>query len=141
MEPHRRRRAGEAHGDPRRAHAARYRELLAGGPVALPVEAPDRRHVYHVFTIRHPERDRLAAELAAHGVATGIHYPVPVHLQPAYADLGYRRGDFPVAERAAAEVLSLPMYPELRPDQVEAIAELVTSLASGQPALGGVGPT
>jgi dTDP-4-amino-4,6-dideoxygalactose transaminase len=113
----------------RRAHAARYRELLAGAAVELPVEAAGRRHVYHVFAIRHPERDRLARDLAAEGVATGVHYPIPVHLQPAYADLGYAEGDFPVAERAAREVLSLPMYPELRPDQVEAIAELVTALA------------
>jgi dTDP-4-amino-4,6-dideoxygalactose transaminase len=113
----------------RRAHAARYRELLAGAAVGLPEETPGRRHVYHVFAIRHPERDRLAGELAEQGVATGIHYPVPVHLQPAYSDLGYGPGDFPVAERAASEVLSLPMYPELRPDQVEAVAELVTDLA------------
>jgi dTDP-4-amino-4,6-dideoxygalactose transaminase len=111
----------------RRAHAARYRQLLAGGPVELPVEAPGVRHVYHVFAVRHPERDRLAAELASHGVSTGIHYPIPVHLQPAYADLGYGPGDFPASERAAREVLSLPMYPELRPDQVEAVAELVNS--------------
>jgi dTDP-4-amino-4,6-dideoxygalactose transaminase len=113
----------------RRAHAARYRELLAGGPVDLLDEAPDTRHAYHVFVVRHPERDRLASALASHGVATGIHYPLPVHLQPGYADLGYGTGDFPVAERAASEVLSLPMYPELRPDQVEAVAELVNTLA------------
>jgi dTDP-4-amino-4,6-dideoxygalactose transaminase len=119
----------EAWTEARRAHAARYRELLAGCPVRLPVEAPEGRHVYHVFAVRHPERDRLARALAEHGVATGIHYPVPVHLQPGYADLGYGPGDFPVSELAAREVLSLPMYPELRPDQVEAVAELVSSLA------------
>jgi dTDP-4-amino-4,6-dideoxygalactose transaminase len=113
----------------RRAHAARYRELLAGAAVRLPREASGRRHVYHVFAVRHPQRDRLATELAEHGVATGIHYPVPVHMQPAYSDLGYEPGDFPIAERAAREVLSLPMYPELRPDQVEAVAELITALA------------
>jgi dTDP-4-amino-4,6-dideoxygalactose transaminase len=113
----------------RRAHAARYRKLLAGAAVELPADPPGQRHVYHVFAIRHPERDRLAGELAAQGVATGIHYPIPVHLQPAYADLGYGPGDFPVAERAAHEVLSLPMYPELRPDQVEAISELVRAAA------------
>jgi dTDP-4-amino-4,6-dideoxygalactose transaminase len=122
----------------RRAHAARYRELLAGAGVDLPEEAPGRRHVYHVFAIRHPERDRLAGELAARGVATGIHYPVPVHLQPGYADLGYGPGDFPVAERAAREVLSLPMYPELRPDQVEAVAELVAEAARPATPVAGV---
>src|SRR5215472_1777340 len=131
----------EAWTEARRAHAARYRELLAGGPVELPVEAPDRRHVYHVFAVRHPERDRLAGVLAGRGVATGIHYPLPVHLQDGYADLGYRAGDFPVSERAAAEVLSLPMYPELRPDQVEAVAELVLSVARDRPAATSVGPT
>jgi dTDP-4-amino-4,6-dideoxygalactose transaminase len=121
----------------RRAHAARYREMLAGTGVGLPEQAPGRRHVYHVFAIRHPERDRLAAELASRGVATGIHYPIPVHLQPAYSDLGYGPGDFPVAERAAREVLSLPMYPELRPDQVEAVAEHVSE--ASRPAAAPVG--
>ena len=119
----------EAWTEARRAHAAHYRRLLAGAAVHLPLEAPGRRHVYHVFAARHPERDRLAAALAEAGVATGVHYPVPVHLQPGYADQGYGPGDFPVAERAAGEVLSLPMYPELRPAQVEAVATLVGTLA------------
>jgi dTDP-4-amino-4,6-dideoxygalactose transaminase len=119
----------EAWTEARRAHAAHYRQLLAGGAAELlTIAAPGVRHVYHVFAIRHPERDRLADALASHGVATGVHYPVPVHLQPGYADLGYGPGDFPVAERAAREVLSLPIYPELRPDQVEAVAELVNTL-------------
>jgi dTDP-4-amino-4,6-dideoxygalactose transaminase len=113
----------------RRSHAALYRELLKEADASLPVEAPGRRHVYHIFAIRHTRRDRLAAVLAQAGVGTGIHYPVPVHLQTGYADLGYGPGDFPVAERAAREVLSLPMYPELRPDQVTAVSELVTTLA------------
>jgi dTDP-4-amino-4,6-dideoxygalactose transaminase len=115
----------------RRRHAARYRELLTGAPVGLPAEAPDRRHVYHVFAVRHPERDRLAAALGQAGIATGIHYPVPVHLQPGYAALGYRRGDFPVAECAAREVLSLPMYPELRASQLEAVVDGVRAFACG----------
>jgi dTDP-4-amino-4,6-dideoxygalactose transaminase len=119
----------------RRRHADRYRELLAGIPVATPVEAPGRRHVYHVFAIRHPERDAIAAHLAAGGIATGIHYPTPVHLQPAYARLGHRPGDFPVAERAAREVLSLPMYPELEDEQLSAVAAAVTTaLRAGVPA-------
>jgi dTDP-4-amino-4,6-dideoxygalactose transaminase len=75
--------------------------------------------------VRHPERDRLQAALLAQGVQTGIHYPIPVHLQPAYADLGYRAGDFPVSERAARETLSLPMFAELTPAQCEQVAEAV----------------
>jgi dTDP-4-amino-4,6-dideoxygalactose transaminase len=116
--------------DARRTHAARYRELLADAAVEQPREAAERRHVYHVFAIRHGQRDALAAELADCGVGTGIHYPVPVHLQPGYADLGYGPGDFPVSERAANEILSLPMYPELRPDQLEAVASAVERAAS-----------
>src|SRR5438105_8446943 len=81
-----------------RSHAALYRRLLAGGRPHLPVEAPGRRHVFHVFAIRHPDRDGLARALEAAGIGTGIHYPIPVHLQPAYRELGYGTGDFPVAE-------------------------------------------
>lgn len=109
----------------RRAHAERYRQLLACGSVRTPTEAADRRHVYHVFAIRHPNRDALASELAEHGIATGIHYPMPVHLQPAYADLGYGEGDFVTAENAAREVLSLPIYPEILENQLEAVATAV----------------
>lgn len=109
----------------RRACAARYRELLAGCGVDLPREATERRHVYHIYAIRHPQRDALQAYLHEHGVATGIHYPIPVHLQHGYADLGYRAGDFPHAEQAAREVLSLPMYPELQPAQQEYIAAVI----------------
>jgi dTDP-4-amino-4,6-dideoxygalactose transaminase len=116
----------EAWTEARRSHAALYQRLLAGGPVALPIEAPGRRHVYHVFAVQHPSRDALAGALERGGVATGIHYPVPVHLQPAYEDLGYGPGDFPVAERATREVLSLPMFPELTAAQVEEVSDLVS---------------
>ena len=109
----------------RRTLARRYRDLLAGTDVRLPAHAAGRTHVYHVFSIRHPERDSLAAALARQGVGTGIHYPLPVHLQPGYAGLGYGAGDFPIAEQAAAEVLSLPLYPELRVDQLETVAQAV----------------
>ncbi len=106
----------------RRAHAATYRELLDGLPIQLPTELSDRKHVWHLYVVLHPERDRLQAELDAVGISTGLHYPIPVHLQAAYSHLGHRVGDFPVAERVANECLSLPMYPELDRDQMEAVA-------------------
>src|SRR5262249_56513956 len=95
------------------------------GGVTRPTERPGARHVYHLYVVRHPERDRLRAALAAAGVGTLIHYPVPVHRQPAYADLGYGPGSLPVTERLAGEVLSLPLYVGLRPDEVRAVAAAV----------------
>jgi dTDP-4-amino-4,6-dideoxygalactose transaminase len=80
--------------------------------------------VYHVYVVRLADRDAWRARLTEAGVQTGVHYPIPVHLQPAYRDLGYGAGDFPVAERAATEVLSLPIYPELTPGQIGTIAGL-----------------
>jgi dTDP-4-amino-4,6-dideoxygalactose transaminase len=80
---------------------------------------PHVRHVYHLFVIRVKNRDKVAAILKDQGVATGIHYPIPLHLSGAYTPLGYRKGDFPVAEAAAAEVLSLPMYAELTNDMID----------------------
>ena len=113
-----------------RRHLARaYTTLLAESGVSLPVEAPDVRHVYHLFAVRSKARDRVRSELHAAGIQAGIHYPIPVHLQPAYANLGYRRGDFPVAERAADEVLSLPLYPELSSGAVERVARAVARSA------------
>jgi dTDP-4-amino-4,6-dideoxygalactose transaminase len=109
----------------RRAHAHGYASLLAGAEVTTPSEPPWARHVYHVYAIRTSSRDALQRTLLANGVQTGIHYPIPVHLQPAYADLGYRAGQFPHAERAAAEVLSLPMYPELSPTQRETVSAVL----------------
>ncbi len=97
----------------RRTHARRYDELLADTPVTVPVEMPSNRHVYHVYAIRTPHRDALHEALSAKKIQTGIHYPIPIHMQPAHADLGYTRGDFPVSEQAAIEVLSLPLFPEM----------------------------
>lgn len=97
----------------RRAHAARYDDLLAHGPVRRPEAIPDRHHVYHLYVVRTRRRADLQEALRARGIGTGIHYPIPVHLQKAHADLGYGAGDFSCAEEAAAEVLSLPLYPEL----------------------------
>jgi dTDP-4-amino-4,6-dideoxygalactose transaminase len=114
----------------RRAHANRYDQLLASSPVSLPQAMPYARHVYHVYAIRSRERDALQAALQTRGIQTGIHYPIPVHLQKAYADLGYRKGDFPHSERAAAEVLSLPMYPELSTEAIEQVASAIRSFAA-----------
>ena len=111
--------------DARRRVADRYNELLAGTGIALPKEMPYARHVYHLYTVRLKEREALQAALRNDGIATGLHYPIPVHLQPAYADLGYRAGAFPVAERAAAQVLSLPVFPEMTDGQIEQVVASV----------------
>ena len=110
----------------RRQHADRYRELLGGlGRVVLPREAPYAKHVYHLFVMRVPDREALGNALKADGIATGVQYPVPLHLTPAYAYLGYREGDFPVCEKAAGEILALPMYPELTDEQIVYITDKV----------------
>lgn len=114
----------------RRAHAVRYSELLADCGVRLPQAMPYARHVYHVYTIRASDRDALRADLQQREIHTGVHYPLPVHLQPAYKDLGYRRGAFPVAEQAAAEVLALPIYPEMTGAQLEEVAAALRSAVS-----------
>lgn len=110
----------------RRAVAARYREWLADVPdVRVPAELPGRRHVYHLFVVRAQRRDDLAAFLKTRGVETGLHYPKPLHLQPAYTHLGIKPGAFPVAERCAPEILSLPMYPELPQDAQQYVVESI----------------
>lgn len=111
--------------DARRQHARAYNERLGQSGLRLPVEASYSRHVYHIYAVRVADRAALQATLQANGIATGIHYPIPVHLQPAYADLGYRPGAFPESERAAREVLSLPMFPELSATQVEMVAAAI----------------
>jgi dTDP-4-amino-4,6-dideoxygalactose transaminase len=116
----------------RRSNAAEYTRLLQQvGGVMPPLEPDGFEHVYHQYTIRCERRDTLQQHLAARKIGSTVYYPHPLHLQPLYASLGHRPGDFPHAERAAQEVLSLPMFPELRKDQiarmVEAIAEFVKS--------------
>jgi dTDP-4-amino-4,6-dideoxygalactose transaminase len=106
----------------RRALAARYDALLRDNGVTLPRALPHVRHVYHAYTIRTPERDRLAEQLARAGIQSGVHYPKPIHLQPAYRDARFPEGSLPVAESAAREVLSLPIYPEMTPEQVDTVA-------------------
>ncbi|MBI2562132.1 MAG: DegT/DnrJ/EryC1/StrS family aminotransferase, partial [candidate division NC10 bacterium] len=107
----------------RRAIAARYRQGLAGLGVKLPEEVPGCTHVYHQFAVRVADRDGVQRRMADLGVRSTVYYPVPLHLQPMYRDLGYRAGDFPEAERAAREVLCLPIYPELADAQVDEVVE------------------
>jgi len=104
----------------RRRNAKRYDELLRNVPgVNVPVEAPYAKHVYHIYAIRVPGRDRLIASLAEKDIHCGIHYPIPVHLLDAYKSLNLGRGSFPVAEKSAAEFVSLPMFAELNGEQIE----------------------
>jgi dTDP-4-amino-4,6-dideoxygalactose transaminase len=114
----------------RRQHARAYSSLLRRAAVRLPSDPPDARHVYHIYAVRTHERDRVRSELHAAGIQAGIHYPIPVHLQPAYANLGYRRGDFPVSEHAADEVLSLPLYPELTAGAIDRVARVLSASAA-----------
>jgi len=109
----------------RRAIAERYRAGLGDCDVGLPHEPPGAVHCYHQFAIRVPDRDGVQRRMADRGVATAVYYPLPLHLQPMYRELGYREGDFPEAERAAREVLCLPMYPELTDAQVDEVVEAV----------------
>lgn len=121
----------------RRAHARRYSELLAHLPnLVLPVEAGYARHIFHIYAVRVARRDEILAELARRGVHCGIHYPVPVHLQEAYRQLGHPRGAFPVAERCADEFLSLPMFPELSEEQIEYVAANLAEVLGHVPAPG-----
>lgn len=111
--------------DARRRLAAMYRELLADAGVGLVEEMSYGKPVYHVFPILSDLRDALSEHLKTTGIGTGIHYPVPVHLQPAFANLGYKAGDLPITERAARQTLSLPMYPELSMEDVSIVTEFV----------------
>jgi dTDP-4-amino-4,6-dideoxygalactose transaminase len=106
----------------RRAIAHRYHELLKDTPLRLPIEAAWAESVYHLYVVRHAARDRLKAHLEQSGVGTALHYPHPLHLQKCFAQFGHQPGDFPVAERAARECLSLPIYPELTDEQVDFVA-------------------
>ena len=114
----------------RRAAAARYDAAFAGSGIDAPQASAYARHVYHIYAIRTGERPKWQDALEEQGIQTAIHYPFPVHLLPAYADLGYRAGQFPHSERAANEVLSLPMFPELTVDQTNTVARAVLDLGS-----------
>jgi dTDP-4-amino-4,6-dideoxygalactose transaminase len=106
----------------RQRHAAAYNSLLAGGPYVLPHVAAHRTHIFHLYVIETDNRRHAQEFLSAHGIATGIHYPIPIHMQEACKDFGYSRGDFPATEAAANRILSLPMYPELTEEQLDYVA-------------------
>jgi dTDP-4-amino-4,6-dideoxygalactose transaminase len=114
----------------RRAIAGKYVELLANCGVELPIEMPWARNVYHVYTLKSNDRDGLRAALEAEGIQTAVHYATPAHLQPAYADLGYKKGSFPQSESVANRVLSLPIYPEISEQAVTEVARAVKKAAS-----------
>jgi dTDP-4-amino-4,6-dideoxygalactose transaminase len=119
----------------RRRHAARYRALLADVPgIQLPSAGDPESHVWHLYVVllRGIDRGQLMGQLADRGIATAIHYPTPVPYQPAYAHLGYRRGDFPVAEDVTSHCLSLPMYPELTDQQIDCVAAAVRQSAAAR---------
>jgi len=116
----------EAWTEQRRQVAAWYAAAFDQESVRLPKARPGCRHVYHVYVVRTDDRDKLRDVLGRQGIQTGTHYPIPVHLQPAHADLGYHAGDFPVAEQAAHEVLSLPIFPEMTREQVQTVAAAVS---------------
>jgi dTDP-4-amino-4,6-dideoxygalactose transaminase len=118
----------------RRANAARYRALFADAgldEVTLPVEAPNRTHIYNQFVVRVPERDRLKQHLDKAGIGTEVYYPVPFHLQQCFANLGYSQGAFPVAEAAAQSSLALPIYPELTAPQQAAVVGAIRTFYRG----------
>jgi dTDP-4-amino-4,6-dideoxygalactose transaminase len=121
----------------RQANAARYRRLfdeaglIQSGDVQLPVEAPQRRHIFNQFVLRVRRRDELLQFLKENDVGSEIYYPVPLHLQQCFSYCGYREGDFPVSEAAAKETLALPIYPELSDEQAEWVVELTRRFYAG----------
>jgi dTDP-4-amino-4,6-dideoxygalactose transaminase len=116
----------------RRVLAARYNELFAGSKVITPQEMSYAQHVYHLYVVVVEDRDALKNTLAEQGIETGLHYPIPLHLQKAYANLGYKKGDFPVSEQVASHLLSLPMYAELPIEHVENVAMTVLEVLECQ---------
>lgn len=120
----------------RREAAGRYSQLLAELPaVKIPFEPPTTKAVYHLYVVQVEERDAVINHLSQNGIGTGIHYPVPLHLQKAYAHLGFQSGDFPVTENAAARILSLPMYPSVSGEQQARVAGAIAECAATAPLL------
>jgi dTDP-4-amino-4,6-dideoxygalactose transaminase len=119
----------DAWNEARRGHVALYNRLLAGCDVTIPYEAAGVRHIYHLYVIRVRNRDTLVSHLRRKGVGAGVHYPIPLHRQPAYMKRGYSDVSLPHTEKAAREVLSLPMYPELTHEQITYVAQAVRELA------------
>ncbi|MDO8638385.1 MAG: DegT/DnrJ/EryC1/StrS family aminotransferase [Candidatus Daviesbacteria bacterium] len=106
-------------------NARLYNRCLEGLPVITPKIFPNYQHIFHLYVIRVKNRDKLAKYLSSKGVSTVMHYPLPIHLQPAYKDLGYKQGDFPITEKLADEILSLPMYPELKENEIKYICQQI----------------
>ena len=115
----------EAWTEARRAHAAEYGRLLHDSGIGVPQAMPYARHVWHVYAVRTQDRPGLQDALQRQEIQFGVHYPIPIHLQPAWAELHYSAGDFPHAEKAANEVLSLPIYPELTPENIQSVVGAV----------------
>ena len=120
--------------DARRRLAARYQRRLEELPVATPIQLDGNTHVHHLYVVRVPQRDELLSYLGAMGIGCGVHYPIPIHLQEAFSDLRQGKGSFPVTERLASEILSLPMYPEMAESSVDIVADGIAAFFSSQPA-------
>ncbi|HWQ16154.1 MAG TPA: DegT/DnrJ/EryC1/StrS family aminotransferase [Roseiflexaceae bacterium] len=126
----------------RRQVAQWYYELLGGDErIVLPVEPKGRTHVYHLFVVRLPDRERARQDLSERGIGVGLHYPIPLHLQEAYHGMGWGAGDFPESERAAATILSLPMFPHITEAQVEWVCDALIESLDGMPRVRAVGAT
>ena len=115
----------------RRHHATAYAERLQGLPLQLPREMPGNRHIYHLYVVLVDNRDPFMDHLASRGVSCGIHYPIPIHLQPAYRDLGYQPGSMPVTESLAPRLVSLPMFPEMTLDQIDYTCDVIRGFFEG----------
>jgi dTDP-4-amino-4,6-dideoxygalactose transaminase len=116
----------------RRAVAREYERLLASSDLILPRVLPDVRHVYHLYAVRTPERDRMQSEMNAAGIQTAVHYPSPIHMLPAYIDPRYKPGDFPVSEECARTTLCIPVHGHLLPDEIERVAMALTGEVVGR---------
>jgi len=117
----------------RRNHARKYSEYLPAENIILPIEEKNANHVFHLYVIRSEERNDLQSYLKSKGINTGIHYPVPIHLQQAYDYLGYSKGDFPLSEKIAEQILSLPMFPELTEDQINYVINTIRKFFGKNP--------
>lgn len=112
-------------------NAKAYNKLLSGTPVITPKIFPNYNHIFHLYVIRVSQREKLMKFLAEKGISTQMHYPIPIHLQPAYKNLGYKKGDFPVTEKLAEEILSLPMFPELKLKEIKYICQTIKTFYGG----------
>jgi len=119
----------------RRHLAIQYDKLLAKTGLNLPETMEGNKHVFYLYVVRHPYRERIISELSKKGITVNISYPWPVHLMPAYRYLGYKEGDFPVAEKAAREIFSLPMYPSLTDEEQQIVVKALIDILSGGPGL------